>query len=77
MKRTTNKVHDDCPLTQEEMTAIKAELYYVNSTNQCINPPAPSWYRATTTFREQQQKDNSDYIKWLENELKQQKQQQL
>ena len=45
------KVHKDCPLTKEEMDAIKAELYYINSTNHCLNPPHPSWYRGLNDWQ--------------------------
>jgi hypothetical protein len=45
------KVHKDCPFTKEEMDAIKAELYYVNSTNRCLNPPHPSWYRGLNDWQ--------------------------
>lgn len=66
----TKKVHKDCPFSHEELTAIKAELYFVNSTNHCANPPHPSWITAVEAFREQQErKDCSEYEKWLKNEL--------
>jgi hypothetical protein len=45
------KVHEDCPFDKETMDAWKAELYYINSTNQCINPPAPSWYRGLNDWQ--------------------------
>jgi len=45
------KVHKDCPLTKEEMDAIKAELYYINSTNHCLNPPHPSWYKGLNDWQ--------------------------
>ena len=45
------KIHKDCPFTKEEMDAIKAELYYVNSTNHCANPPHPSWYRGLNDWQ--------------------------
>ena len=45
------KVHKDCPLTKEDMDAIKAELYYINSTNHCLNPPHPSWYRGLNDWQ--------------------------
>jgi hypothetical protein len=52
---TMPKIHKDCPFTKEEMDAIKAELYYVNSTNHCVNPPHPSWYRGLNDWQVKQQ----------------------
>ena len=49
------KIHEDCPFTKEEMDAIKAELYYINSTNHCFNPPHPSWYRGLNDWQVKQQ----------------------
>lgn len=49
------KIHKDCPLTKEDIDAIKAELYYINSTNHCINPPHPSWYRGLNDWQAKQQ----------------------
>ena len=51
----TIKIHKDCPFTKEEMDAIKAELYYINSTNHCFNPPHPSWYRGLNDWQVKQQ----------------------
>ena len=51
----TIKIHKDCPFTKEEMDAIKAELYYINSTNHCANPPHPSWYRGLNDWQVKQQ----------------------
>ena len=63
-------VHPDCPLTKEEICAIKAELYFVCSTNHTMNPPHPSWIQGVQDWYCQQQRDNSDYKAWLQNELR-------
>ena len=63
------KVHDDCPLTKDEIIAVKAELYYVNSTNHCANPPHPSWYAGLNDWQIQQMKSPEAYREWLEKEL--------
>ncbi len=60
----------DLPFTTEEIIAIKAELYLVNSTNQCINPAHPSWYSAFEDLRKiKARKDTTSYKAWLESEL--------
>ena len=64
-----NKVHKECPLTKEEMDAVKAELYYINSTNHCANPPHPSWYRGLNDWQCKQMESKASYREWLEKEL--------
>lgn len=64
------KVHSDCPFTKEEICAIKAELYFVCSTNHTMNPPHPSWMQGVQDWYCQQSNDSSAYKTWLENELK-------
>lgn len=64
-------VHKECPLTKEEINAIKAELYYVNSTNHCINPSHPSWWMGLNQWQcDQINSHKEDYKAWLEKELK-------
>lgn len=64
-------VHKDCPLTKEEINAVKAELYYVNSTNHCINPSHPTWWIGLNQWQcDQISKHKSDYKAWLKKELK-------
>jgi len=65
-----NRLHKDCPFSREEIDAIKAELYYMNSTNQCTNPPHPSWYTGLNDWQcSQQSLKNDAYREWLEKEL--------
>jgi len=66
----TRKVHPDCPLTKEEICAVKAELYYVCSTNHTMNPPHPSWMAGLNDWKCQQMQHPDAYKEWLEKELK-------
>lgn len=51
MHKTTPNTHIDFPFTADDIAAIKAMLYYVNSTNKCINPPHPSWYAGVNAWQ--------------------------
>lgn len=46
-----NTKYIDFPFTADDIAAIKAMLYFVNSTNQCINPPHPSWYAGVNVWQ--------------------------
>lgn len=63
------KVHKDCPFTKEQINAIKAELYYVNSTNKCANPPHPTWYGGLTSWQNKEAEHKEAYEEWLRKEL--------
>lgn len=45
MSKTSNTITNIPTLTPEEIDAIHAELYLVNSSNHCANPGWTGWIR--------------------------------
>lgn len=38
-------------LTKDKIARAQAMLYAVNTSNQCVNPPHPSWYRGYQNWK--------------------------
>lgn len=66
-----SKLHKDCPLTRDQIMAAKADLYLINSTNKCCNPPSMEWYKGVMYMEEKRmdEEHTSAYKQWLESEL--------
>lgn len=72
--RKNRKVHNDCPFDKETINMIKAEMYYVRSTNKnCSDTTPMTLLHGVNDFEDDQRGESSGaaYKEWLEKELEQ------
>lgn len=64
-----NKIHEDCPFSQEDIDELQSELYLVASANNI--PVHPTWVKGFNRTECRKVHDKNDaYKDWLEKELK-------